>query len=372
MRDVLVALCGLTPQVVTETLWALGRLVPPIHPAEIQILTTERGRELCLAHLLGPGGALARYARDYRLGAKSPRCTPDRITVLRGAGGALLDDVRTEKDNQAIADQIADAVRRQTERPGTRLHCSVAGGRKTMGILLASALQLYGRPDDRLYHVLVSPPEFEGNQEFFYPPQPPCVLSTTDGKRLDTRRVRIELAEVPYVRLRSLLPEQVSTGPPRMTDLVVQAERELRALTSPDRVVIEPARNRLQIGEVTVRLTPAGLRLYTALARIKTRHCVEPQRDICGDCTACYPMLSPQTWTEERAKLQGLAGGPLLAGDKTDVGTFRSLVSKVNRALKEALQSQRVAKRYFIRAVGGRYTKAYGLAADKHGLQVPG
>ena len=370
MRDILVALCGLTPQVVTETLWALNRRNPPIHPGEIRIITTERGREVCLKSLLGPRGALVRYAREYRLGAKAPRCGPDDVVVLRRANGALLEDVRTERDNQAIADQIADLVRRQTERPETRIHCSVAGGRKTMGILLASALQLYGRPDDRLYHVLVAP-DFEANQAFFYPPRRPRALVTAAGMRLDTRQADVELAEVPYVRLRSLLPEKALTGRSRMTDLVVRAERELRAITSPDPVVIEPAQSRLRIGEATVRLTPAGIRLYTAFARIKTQHCVEPQRKTCEECTACYVVVSPNTWAEARQRLEVLAGGALLSGQTTDAGTFRALVSKLNHALRLALGSERVAARYAVRSAGERYAKTYGLAIDKGLIREP-
>src|SRR5579885_2566058 len=171
MRDVLVAVCGLTPQVVTETLWALHHRTPPIHPAEVWILTTERGRRKCREALLAPSGAVARYVREYRP-RPGPRCGPAQVIVLKGADGRPLDDVRSERDSRAIADQLAEFLRRQTERVHTRLHCSVAGGRKTMGVLLAAALQLYGRPEDRLYHVLVTP-EFESLAAFYFPPKEP-------------------------------------------------------------------------------------------------------------------------------------------------------------------------------------------------------
>lgn len=64
MRDVVVAVCGLTPQVVTETLWALSHRTPPIYPVQIWILTTQAGRDQCLRALLGSKGALARYIRE--------------------------------------------------------------------------------------------------------------------------------------------------------------------------------------------------------------------------------------------------------------------------------------------------------------------
>ena len=40
MRDVLIALCGLTPQVVTETLWALGQQRPAVVPEKVCNLAT--------------------------------------------------------------------------------------------------------------------------------------------------------------------------------------------------------------------------------------------------------------------------------------------------------------------------------------------
>jgi CRISPR-associated protein (TIGR02584 family) len=56
-----------------------------------------------------------------------------------------------------------------------------------MGALLAVALQPYGRPGDRLSHVLVSLP-FETATGFFYPP-PVRRLVTVGGRHLDARQV---------------------------------------------------------------------------------------------------------------------------------------------------------------------------------------
>jgi CRISPR-associated protein (TIGR02584 family) len=56
-----------------------------------------------------------------------------------------------------------------TRDPESAVFFSIAGGRKSMGACLTIAAQLYRRPQDRLYHVLVSP-EFESCRDFFYPP----------------------------------------------------------------------------------------------------------------------------------------------------------------------------------------------------------
>ena len=53
MKNILLAVCGLSPQVITETLFALhqtGRTVDAIH-----IITTQLGKERILDTLLEPG-----------------------------------------------------------------------------------------------------------------------------------------------------------------------------------------------------------------------------------------------------------------------------------------------------------------------------
>jgi CRISPR-associated protein (TIGR02584 family) len=367
MRDILLAVCGLTPQVVTETLWALNRRTPPIYPVEIWILTTERGREICQRTLLGQNGALARYAREYRLGQKRPRCTPEMIVLLRKAGGALLEDVRTDDDNQAIADQTAEVVRRQTERRETRLHCSVAGGRKTMGILLASALQLYGRPEDRLYHVLI-PPAFESLDTFFYPPARPTKLTGKNGRSVNTATASIELAEIPYVRLRGLLsPAHLKRSAP-FGSLLEFAEQRLRLILDPDPVGVDPAGNRLLIGRKVVRLPPAGMTLYHALAKTKLQHCTRPDLKTCDDCTDCFVPFTKDTWDKTKAVLEARGGGrilPAVKGPEDAPEQFRSLVSKLNKTLDSAVHVSCGENPYRVRSTGRKGETAYGLALDK-------
>jgi CRISPR-associated protein (TIGR02584 family) len=360
VRDILVALCGTTPQVVTETLWALGRRSPPVVPDEIWILTTTVGRDACRKALLGQDGAVARYFRDYPVGQRRPRFDAGSIVVLRGADGAPLEDVRSEADSAAVADQIADFLRRLTARTDARLHCSAAGGRKTMGILLTQALQLYGRADDRLHHVLVAP-EFENRRDFFYPPRQARKLTGRAGANGKIGRVVVELAEIPYVRLRPILEPEWLTESAAFTKMVTKAQRELQAVAAPEPVCLEE--NSLVIGKTDVKLTRVQMGLYTALARVKKRECLRHDLPVCGDCTECYLRITQANWRDVKERLAGLMC------DKADLPQemqgFLSQVSRIKRALISKLDSQRVAERYQIRAVGSRNAMNYGLAVDK-------
>ena len=85
---ILLAVTGLTPQVVTETLYALRvERQPPFIPTEIHLLTTAEGAEAARLGLLSADpGWFQRLCRDYELPAMT--CDASHIQVLRDADGA--------------------------------------------------------------------------------------------------------------------------------------------------------------------------------------------------------------------------------------------------------------------------------------------
>jgi adenosine deaminase len=142
-RRILLVVTGLTPQVVTETLYALWREQPAALPEEVHVLTTAVGAERArLALLSEHPGWFARLCTDHGL----PPIAFDEahIHTLTSAGGDTLQDIRSAGDNAAAADQIAEFVRRLTADPATALHVSLAGGRKTMSADLQDAAATFG------------------------------------------------------------------------------------------------------------------------------------------------------------------------------------------------------------------------------------
>jgi len=141
-REILVAVAGLTPQVITETLFYLTqKRDPPVAIAEIYVLTTQPGRQRILTDLLTPDhGRFYTFCAEYDLDPATIAFDDTRIQVLTDAAGMPLDDIRTAADSAAVADQILSLIRRLTADPTTRLHCSLAGGRKTLSALLGFAL----------------------------------------------------------------------------------------------------------------------------------------------------------------------------------------------------------------------------------------
>jgi len=131
-REVLVFVAGATPQIITETIYALAMQNPPIYGDELHIITTTTGRS-AINQQLNVNGYLQRLSEEY--GILVPDLDEASFIIISDADGNELADIRTVKENEATGDRISSFIRTKTSEPGTRLHCSLAGGRKTMSFL---------------------------------------------------------------------------------------------------------------------------------------------------------------------------------------------------------------------------------------------
>ena len=99
-RRILLAVTGLSPQVVTETLFHLcQQRQPPFVPSEIHLITTGEGARHAELTLLHPSqGRFARFLADFDLAGRIA-FDSDHIHLLRGADGDVLEDIRSDADN---------------------------------------------------------------------------------------------------------------------------------------------------------------------------------------------------------------------------------------------------------------------------------
>ena len=208
-RRILLAVTGLTPQIVTETLYALAvAQAEPWIPTEIRLITTFEGAERARLSLLDvKDGQFHALCRDYGLTGQIA-FPADNILVIRDASGSPLSDIRTPEDNTLAADMLLAEVRTLCADESTELHVSIAGGRKTMGFFLGYALSLFGRPQDRLSHVLVNEP-FEALRDFYFPPVEARVLHTPTGRPIHSADARVMLL---LIVTRSACPGLVATA----------------------------------------------------------------------------------------------------------------------------------------------------------------
>lgn len=261
-RRILVAVTGLSPQIVTETLYALAvASSPPFVPTEIHLITTRGGAEKARLGLLSEEpGWFFRLCQDYALPAI--RFSAETIHVLKDDAGNPMEDIRSPADNRCAADGITGVIRELTADPDSALHVSIAGGRKTMGFFLGYALSLYGRPQDKLSHVLISSP-YESSIGFYYPTPASRVIELPGGRLADTSQAIVTLAEIPFVSLRHGLPEALLTGRATYNDTVEAA----RSALGPAELHIDLEKRQVRAAGKAFSVPPAELALLSVFAR---------------------------------------------------------------------------------------------------------
>lgn len=352
---ILIAVSGLSPQVLTETLYALavGSEIKWV-PDEIHLITTLRGKENAALNLLSGKGWLHRLCSDYSL---SPIAfdAESNIHLITDRNGHSLEDIRTPEDNEAAADTITEWIRRLTQDPHTEVHVSIAGGRKTMGFFAGYALSLFGRDHDRLSHVLVSSP-YESHHDFYYPTPYEHVIHTDgpDKRTVDCRQAKVWLADIPFVRMRDGLQSPLLSGHASFSQAVAAVVRPI-----PARVLLVPKKRTVIFGDKAVRLSSALFGLYAWMAR-RCKEELPPlrfnKRDERGleadalltELRRIDPDLLGKIQTIEKAISKGITSS-----------WFAPNRSRLNEKLIDAL-GERAADPYLIRTLSNRLDRQSG------------
>lgn len=362
-REILLCVSGLSPQIITETVYAMavqGTGGECIVPDEIHVVTTTTGRDLIRENLLAPeNGHLLALRQDYALGGRAA-LPENNIHLITDAEGEPLDDIRNDDDNKAVADLLTQLIQQFTQDPATRLHVSIAGGRKTMGFYAGYALSLFGRTGDRLSHVLVNEP-FE-SREFFYPrPEPQDInVGTAEKPRwANTRDARISLGYIPIVPMREGLGEPMVEG--KLSFL--EAVRDRDVFRQPHLSIYTEDR-KVFLHAVELSLTESQFYWYYLLAR-------RAQRGEEGISS------SDSTLKEEMSEVLFSVSGKDVdefkwfdsAGD-LDPNNFATIRTKINNAIKALHFRKSVSTKYEIRSIKVDKKKTYSLDIDPENIDI--
>jgi len=354
-ENILLAVTGLTPQVVTETLFAIQQQGEAL-PRDIHILTTAEGFQRAKLTLINEGW-LAKFYADYHL--PTPEFTDQHIHILQHPNGEPLTDIRTQADNQAMADSITEWVRTLTSSQHTALHVSIAGGRKTMGFYAGYALSLYGRPQDRLSHVLVSA-EYESHPQFYYPTPYSQVIYGNDPSRkpLDTQNAQDMLADIAFVRLRHGLDKDLLQGKSSFSLSVAKAQQAL----GPAQLRINLKQHLLKAQEVSLKLIPTDLAFYSWLLK---RQLLKQPAPFCPSEGAPDLDYAAQ-YLQEYLLIIGEMGGTERTRQTLQDGMTKSFFeqrkSRINKKLQQTMLHGATA--YLISAEGKRPRTCYRIGLE--------
>ena len=271
-RIVLIAGMGTSPAVLTETVWALAHQAQPVVPDEIAVITTRSGKDALVQSVMS--GAPSVWER-LKAALRKEKIEIEGKLVFGGASihvipdedGNEAGDLRTGDDNLRAADFMLRQIRQYSESPDTAILCSIAGGRKTMSALLFSCMTLLGREDDKVYHVLL-PPEFEqGAEPPFYFPEPGVTYTVkATGRKYKADKVKSELFEVPFVRMRGWYQEKFKSIPPSYRTLVSKVQSVAPAAVAYPSLEIDVWSGLVKVDGVPAHLSPTCLAALILLA----------------------------------------------------------------------------------------------------------
>ena len=372
-KEVLIFVAGTTSQIITETIYALIHQNPPVYPDEIHVITTTHGKKLIKENLI-EGGRFINFCKEFRL--RENLLNEDSIVIVKDHKGSPLEDIRDRQDNESLGDFIATFIKEKAGDERSRLHCSLAGGRKTMSFYMGSALQLFGRPWDKLYHVLVTP-EFESNPDFYYKPKKDRVLKK-NGKELHTRDAQIFLAELPFIRIKDKIPLNGKS----FKELVEEGQKEIDTSLTQPFIFINLKERVVTIGEKDIEFKPFHLVFYAYLLKQKVEKCPYPERAYCHDCTDCFPQLndlSTPKVTELLSRDYEIIYGPHSGHvenyrrqwkDGIEAAKLRSDRSKINREIIENLENETLSTYYTISSLRKYGGTRFGIKVEKGKIRI--
>lgn len=370
MKNILLAVAGLSPQIVTETLYALNQMNRPVHA--IHIITTRPGKDRLLSHLLDGGrGPFYRYLKEY--GVDGIDFGPGNIHVVCDSPGLEIQDIVDESDNAQVLAKCMALAFQHTRSPDGAVFFSIAGGRKTMGACLTLAAQMYGRPQDRLYHVLISA-EFESCRGFFYPPRKPktITLRNAEGESYykSTQYARVNLIHMPFFSIRSQLAPEVLDQPRDPVTLMQSLIRE-----APERLVVNLNEGKIKYRGAELDMMPARLALYAFFA-LRKKACPAPDQN-CKTCDRCFIDIQSvmDRQPEITALYRRLCGSRPLE-EMSDTGirgltadNFHSIKTRIKQDLTAAFGAPAV-ENLEIASSGKRPNTRFGIRLDRVVIEV--
>ena len=199
MKHILLSTTGASPQVLTETLYAIHQSGRPF-PAEVFVITTANAKPELMNGLFRDGHLQA-LKEEYSL--PDFIFDEDHIWLIEDDAGNYMQDAKSVEDQTFMADFITRKVYELTLHDDIAIHASLAGGRKTMAFYFGYAMSLFGRGQDVLSHVFVDD-DYEFVRDFWYPNKTSRWVAGKFGRgELDTSKAIVTLAEIPFVRMRN-------------------------------------------------------------------------------------------------------------------------------------------------------------------------
>lgn len=360
MKNILVCATGLTPQIVSETFYCLA-VQNKIRIDEIYILTTHRGRNVIYGIDGSPNTPKTSLKKEiknlcikYKIKLPKFANNEDHIIVAKEES-IELSDIRTDKDNILFPNRAVEFIRQISSDPNNTLYCSISGGRKTMSVHLAFALSLFGRENDKLLHVLTSEEnEFKG----FYP-----VNKLQDDA--------LQLSEIPFVRLRSLLTENIAKDyffQNRYDEIVAFTQQRLKVISDPGKFVLRVETKEFQFNDRRLSIEPLIFTIYFKFVEFKLENKSEISNSYIQDE---FHLVIKDFMIEKYHRFydEKTSGWWNKGFHKISYPIFEK-ITKINNAISKLIPDPILAQQFFICSKRVYGNSSYSIKANKNKFKI--
>ncbi|MEI6890586.1 MAG: CRISPR-associated ring nuclease Csm6 [Pontiella sp.] len=247
LKTVLISVVGMSPAVLTETVWALAQENPPVIPDEVIAITTLAGKDQIKKQLLGMDQIWDSLRDSLGTAAAGKlRFGADASIQVIGDGRTDFIDIASPEENEQTADFILGVLRRHSEDSTIQIIASIAGGRKSMSALMLACMSLVGRENDRVCHVLANEEYIREHRTFCFP-----------QNKAEAKTANIQLSEIPFIRVRGWYLQETGEAPPsykHMVSLFRETARE--AIVYPE-IKLHAERLQITVGNNPYKLNQA-------------------------------------------------------------------------------------------------------------------
>ncbi len=382
MRHHLLILLGLHPKVFTETLYVLS-VSRAVSLDKISVIATESARQKAITELLAPQtGQFWALKHAYPDSFKNVKFSRDDILTASEHDHHIWDINSTER-SYAFFDLILQTVAAAVAEDDVCLHAVVGGGRRTMSVYLAMAMQILARSQDRLYHLVVDPWEVETGSDFYFPPPENKKIITNSGRAYESGQVTVDLTDIPFIRLRNRLslPDTALASSSRTLLSWVQTELN-GALVLPE-LRLDADERCLTVGSERITLQPQQFALYWYFAD-RSREAAKTSRNEQNYDhyfeAAHSPYFSDAMGQGVLDRLHALdpKGGKteefsrkVLDGRLLPMEWVLQKISRINSCLKSRVRQAHVLPYITISSIGRRGEKRYGIKHPGTKIHTP-
>lgn len=381
MEHHLLALLGLHPKVLTETLHALCvKRKTPIQ--KVVGIASAVAKQKIISALLHPvSGEFFNLCRDYHLEFDALQFSADSVRVASIAGEQIM-DIATSQQTRAYLDLIMATVQELTAREDTTLHAVVAGGRRTMSVYLAMVMQLLARPHDRMYHLFVEPWAAETNSDFYFPTRNSKLMTTYDGFAFEAKDVLVDLVEIPFLRLRPRVPAELLASPDYQNILDwVQREVDVAPQLLP--LSIDAIHHCILIGAIPIPLEPVELAIYWYFAEKSAKRKARMARE---DYVLYFekPKVDGHFSRQASARMKRLYETLVQRHEMRErflkafnkegriaLEHLRPHFSNLKRKISAKFPEEDFYRWYVVSALGPRGDTCYGIRLDREFIRLP-